>query len=334
MLDPHADREGLGLDMNAAIVQGLEGVARAVAQGHDHVGRGHVVTAGDMEALQPARTIRADLDIEVLDLVSPAILAAQALDERPHLLDHVHQSEGADMRVGLGQDLLGRAGLDELLQNLASQEARVLDLAVELAVREGPRPALAELHVGLGIQLPAPPQAPGVLSPLAHDLAAVDDDGLEAHLSQDQTGEQSAGASADDHGARTVEALGRLGHQLVGRVRPNAHVVVSGEPRQYGGLVAQTHIDGIDHQDRRLAARVVGPAGNLKALEIVGLDPQALDNRGLHRFRRVAERQLQFRNTQHGAGLSGNDGVAPSGRDLPRRAAWTDCPEDKRERLR
>ncbi len=45
------------------------------------------------------------------------------------------------------EDLVGRAGLDELLQHLAAEEARVLDLAVELAVGEGAGAALAELHV-------------------------------------------------------------------------------------------------------------------------------------------------------------------------------------------
>ena len=312
MLDAHADRERLGLDVDAAFVQNLEGVAGAVAQGHDHVGRRQIVLPGDMQALKPARAIGADFDVEVLDLVLPAVFAAQALDQRPHLLDHVHQAEGADMRVSLGEDFFRRAGRDELLQHLAAQEARILDLAVELAVREGPRPALAELDVGLRVQLALAPQAPGVLGPLAHDLAAIDDDRLETHLGQDQAGEQAAGTGADHDRARTVETLRRLGHELVVGVGPDADVIVALEALQHRGFVAQGHVDRIDHQDRGLAARVVGAARDREAHQVAVLDPQALDDGGLHRVRRVAERQLQFRNTQHGGRLSQKRADAPS----------------------
>jgi hypothetical protein len=124
MLDPHADRERLGLDMDAAVVQHLEGVAGAVADGQHHVLGRQVVAGRQMQALQLARPVGGGLDVEVVDLVLPAILAAQALDGLAHALDHRHQAEGADVRMGLGQDLFRRAGLDELLQHLAAQEAR------------------------------------------------------------------------------------------------------------------------------------------------------------------------------------------------------------------
>jgi hypothetical protein len=47
-----------------------------------------------------------------------ADLAAQRFDRRAHLLHHRHQPEGADVRLGDVQDLLRRAGLDELVSTL------------------------------------------------------------------------------------------------------------------------------------------------------------------------------------------------------------------------
>jgi hypothetical protein len=58
--------------------------------------------------------------------VLPAIFAAQALDRLADALDHLHQAEGADVRMRLGEDLLGRAGLDELGQHLAVEVPRSL----------------------------------------------------------------------------------------------------------------------------------------------------------------------------------------------------------------
>jgi hypothetical protein len=59
--------------------------------------------------------------VEIVHPVLPAIFAAQRLDGAAHALDHRHQPEGADMRMRFGEDLLRRAGLDELLQHLAAQ---------------------------------------------------------------------------------------------------------------------------------------------------------------------------------------------------------------------
>jgi hypothetical protein len=206
--------------------------------------------------------------------------------------------------MGLGQDLVGRAGLDELLQHLAAQVAGILDLAVELAVREGARPALAELDVGLRVQLAAPPQAPGVLGPLAHHLAPVQDDRLEAHLGQDQPGEQPAGPGADHHGARAFEVLRRLGDQAVVGVRRRPYLAVALEPRQHGGLVPQRDVDRIDHQDRGLLPRVMGAADDGVAEEVALGDAQAVADRRGQGFGGMAEGELQVGDAEHGAGFS------------------------------
>jgi hypothetical protein len=94
------------------------------------------------------------IDQKVGHLLAEADLAAQRLDLGAHLLDHADQAEGADVRLGHVEDLLGRAGLDELGQHLARQVARVADLAPQLAVAEGAGAAFAELHVRLGVSTP------------------------------------------------------------------------------------------------------------------------------------------------------------------------------------
>ena len=152
---------------------------------------------GEHEAAHAA-LVAAAFDQQVDDALAEADLAAQRLDVGAHLLDHADEPEGADVRLADVEDLLRRAGLDELVEHLAREVARVADLAVELAVGEGAGAALAELHVGLRVEHAAAPQAPGVLRALAHRLAALEHDRREAHLREDQCREQPARAEADD----------------------------------------------------------------------------------------------------------------------------------------
>src|SRR5574343_506098 len=139
-----------GLHVHAAGMQHLEGVAGAVAQRDDHV-RGGDLLAGFQRQAPNAAPIGAVLDVQVGHLLLEADLAAQALDLGAHLDDHADQPEGTDVRLADVEDLLRRAGLDELGQHLAGEEAGVGDLAVELAVREGAGAALAKLHIRFGM---------------------------------------------------------------------------------------------------------------------------------------------------------------------------------------
>src|SRR6186997_2215304 len=83
MLDAHADREGLGFDVDAARVQHFEGRARAVADGqYDLVGLEKAAVV-EMKAAQAAFRIKLD----VVDPCLPAVLAAEALDRRPEAFD-------------------------------------------------------------------------------------------------------------------------------------------------------------------------------------------------------------------------------------------------------
>ena len=105
--------------MHAARVQHREGVARAVAEReHDLVGR-------DRRAFGAAALATRDganapvLDQQVGHALAEADLAAQRLDLGAHLLDHADQPERADVRLADVEDLVRRAGLDELVEHLA-----------------------------------------------------------------------------------------------------------------------------------------------------------------------------------------------------------------------
>ena len=202
VLDAKAHRERLGQHRHAALLQQREGVPRTVSYCQHRVVGAQLLTTGQAQAPQVAL-----LDQQIGHLLAEADVAAQRLDLGPHLLDHAHQAEGADVRLGDVEDLLRRAGLDELGEHLARQVPRIADLAPQLAVAEGAGTPFAELHVRCRVEHAAAPQAPGVLRALAHRLAALQHDRPQAHLRQDQRREQAARPEADDHRPRLVRAL-------------------------------------------------------------------------------------------------------------------------------
>ena len=112
--------------------------------------------------------------LDDVDFLFEANFSTEGDNFGPHVLHHRHQLEGTDMGFADHQDLRRRTGLDKLNQHLTAQMTPVLDLAVELAVREGPRTTLAKLHVGLGLELTLAPKAPGGFTgPLPNVLPAL-----------------------------------------------------------------------------------------------------------------------------------------------------------------
>jgi hypothetical protein len=82
-------------------------------------------------------------------------------------------------------------------------------------------------------------------------------------------------------------------------------VRIAGKGGQHRRLVAQRHVDRIDHQDRGLAPRIVGPPHNLVVQHIPSGYTQPYAQSGQQRLGRVIQRQLQFGNTEHRAALAG-----------------------------
>jgi hypothetical protein len=187
------------------------------------------------------------------------------------------------------ENFLGRARLDELRQHFAPEMARVLDLAVQLAVRERAGAAFAELHVRFRIELRFPPEFPRILGALAHFLAALEHDRTKTHLRQQQRREQTTRAESYHHRAER-QPHGRRRDELIARIRRDRHAPIALQAREHGRLVLHFRIERVDERDRRGPARVVSAAHDRKADQRVGSDLEALKNNRLDGARRVIER--------------------------------------------
>ncbi|MNI32593.1 hypothetical protein D3C73_865120 [compost metagenome] len=260
-----------------------------MAEGQDHVFRMNLLAAVEFDADQLA----------VFDqYVGDALLEAHFTAEGANLLTHVFhdtgQSERADVRFADIEDFFRRAGLDELVQDFAANEFRVLDLAVELAVGEGPRAAFAELHVGLGVEHAFSPQAPGVFGALTHFGAAFEDDRLEAHLCEQQPGENPARTEPDDD--RASAQIGRcLADFLVADIRCHVDVTVIGELVQHRRLIANFEVDGVDEtQFGGLFTRIVAALEQGEIEQIIAGDAQTLHDGRAQVFFGMVDRQLEF----------------------------------------
>ena len=307
MLDPHANRKGLGLHINPAIMRHLKGIAGRMPHRHDHMAGLQHLARGQHQPAQPARTIRRHGNVQILHPRRKAIFPAQLFNRLADRHHHRHQSKRANMRMRLGQNILGRPRFHKFDQHLAPQMARVLDAAVELAIRKRPRPALAKLHIAFRVQHRAPPQPPGVLGPLAHRLAALENNRPQTHLRQHQRGQQATRPRANHHRARP--AIIRMGHhrRLVTGIGRGPHLPIPGTARQHRRLVCHHHINGINQQDRIFLAGIIAALGHGKTQQFARLQPQPGDNRRLQIYRSMVKRQFDFIYTDHKRAFIGYD---------------------------
>src|ERR1044072_4571218 len=296
MLDAHAYRERLRLDHDAARVQYLESVARAVADREHHVIGRHMRPVGQHHAADAAMALRA-FDIEIVDAAAEAIFAAERLDLLAQAFDDRHQPEGPDVRLGDIQNLFRSAGLDEFGQHLAASVLRVLDLAVQLAVGERAGAALTELHVRFRIEHGLAPQAPGVLGALAHDFAAFQDDRAKARLGKHQRGEEPARPCADHH--RPRRRWRRVGPEPIARIGRDCDVAVAFQALEQRRLVLHLDIQRVDQRDRGFLARIDAAPEQRKAEQLGRRDAEPLQQRGFDGTVGARERQLQFGQAQH-----------------------------------
>ena len=282
--------EWFGFDVDAAVVQHLEGVAGAVAQ------RQHGMSAFDLFARFQADAPHAVRIVQqqVGDFRLKAIFAAQVFDGPAHGFHHGYQAEGADMGMCLGKNFFRRTGAHEFGQHLAAKMARVLDLAVELAIGKSAGAAFAELHIGFRIQHRLAPQAPGILRAFAHDLAALQDDGAKAGLRQDQACEQTARPCADHQ--RPLELRRRFGDGPIGHVRRGPGVF------GWRDAIGQRHINGVDIENRTSAARIMAALENREVFQRRRRQLQLAQDRGLQGVRAVIQRQLDVGEAQQRSG--------------------------------
>ena len=221
MLNAEADRERFCLDINATIKQHLERVTRAVADGENHVvgANGFAVFEHDAANLFAFVGGRSGIEFKIDHFVLKAKFAAERLDGFADVFNHFHESKRAHVRLAGIHDFIRRSGLDKLLQNLATVVLRILHLRPQFAVRKRARTAFAKLYVGLRVKLAFAPKRPRIFGPFAHDFAALQDDGFEPHLCEDQCGQHAARAQPDDYRSQRVFSKRFwLRHEFVRRI--------------------------------------------------------------------------------------------------------------------
>ena len=196
VLDAHAHGEGLALHRDAEAVQHLKAVAGRVADREDQA------AAGDGLGLSAVGERRAGegpvLDDQTIQSRLKADLAAEGEDFLPDAAHHVDEHVGADMGFGVIGDALRRTVGGKFAQD--PEHAFIVRAGVELAVREGPGPALTELDVGLGVERSALSERLHGGGALFDGLSALDDEGPRPGLRQQQGREHARRAEADDNG--------------------------------------------------------------------------------------------------------------------------------------
>ncbi len=203
------------------------------------------------------------------------------------------------MRLADVEDFRRRAGTHELVHHLAAVELRVFDLAVQLAVREQAGAALAELHVGFGCQRVLAPQCPGVFGATSDIASPFQDDGLEAHLREQECREQPA--RPEPHHQRTLFQLrGCLGNGVITRVGSDTDLPIPREALQHRGFVAHRHVDYADEQNGAVfLARVVAALEQGEIDEVGCARGQGASEWPRAAFQGVVERQRQLGNADH-----------------------------------
>ncbi len=288
MFDAKADGKRLGFDVNAPPVDHLEGIARAVSDRQHQMISCNALAACEYHAAHSAID-----DLDVIDPAFEADFATQLPDGFAHFFDHADQAKSTDMRVADIEDFLGSAGLDEFVQHFAAQMARILDLAIQLAVGKCPRAAFAELHVGLRVEHALTPQPEGVLCSFANCLAALQDQRSITHLGQQEAGKQAGWPHADHDRARS-RIFRRLGDKAVTGVRRSFDMRILCEFRQDCSFIAHFHIQRVGEQDGVRLARIHAALENDVADQLIFCDAQPFENRCSDVACRVSYGQFDF----------------------------------------
>jgi hypothetical protein len=304
MLDAKADGERAWARRKTPRRCSMRKVSRGTVSQRQH----HMAAVQHFAAGQPARLRSGHLRISrSLDPAFETHLAAQRDDLLAHRRHHAGQAEGADMRLADVEDLPGRRP-DELMHHLAAVELRVLDLAVQLAVGEQPRAALAELHVGLRRQVFLRHSAQVSLVRWRTSLPRSSTMGRKPICASSSAANRPQGPKPITSG-RSLQACGRLRHGVVGRVGRRCHVAVTGQTREHRRFIAQSNIQDVDEAD--LAVLLAGIVTAFEDAEIQQLcrgNAQARQDGGAQCVGRMAKGQGEFGDADHGRHLAGDAG--------------------------
>ena len=162
------------------------------------------------------------------------------------------------MRFSFIQNRFRGARPDKSAQDLHRAAGAVIDLGVQLPVRERPGAALSELYIRGSVQNTGLPILLDICGAVFHLPAALDDKRLIAVLSQKQGAEQTCGTCADDNGPVGQLFTSARRKPIVVR-RSRSHIFVPEAPHQRGLLFradSQVNIYRVHVKKLRLFARV------------------------------------------------------------------------------
>jgi hypothetical protein len=165
----------------------------------------------------------------------------------------------------------------------------VPDLAVQFPIGEQACAAFAELHVRFGGEDALAPQVPGVLGAPSYFATALEHNGFEAHLRQQQRSEQAAGSKAHNH--RSIRKRSRgLRDGMVGGVGRRTNVLISCEAFHDGRLVAHPDIQDVDEADDAVfLARIEAALEHREIDHVRVAQPEPPHDGGTQRVGRVVE---------------------------------------------
>ena len=167
MLDTYAYGKGFGLHRNTACVQHLHRVAGAVSQSQQQMAAGEGVDG--IPVFDSNAGQLSGINRNILQAVTEADIAAQIQQLLPHSFQRDVQIVGTDVGFGINENGFRCAAGYQLLQNPAVPQ--VFCTGVQLAVGKCTGAALTELHIGLGVQFAAAPEALHILCALLHTVA-------------------------------------------------------------------------------------------------------------------------------------------------------------------
>ena len=161
MLDAYAHGKALGLGPGAGTYRQLEAIACTVAGGEHHgvtsdagtllLGMCEVANLNANDAAPPACV---ELDQQFLDSGVEAHLGSRSGQSPTQALDHLWKFVRAHMRSPTAEDArVGAVGHQQLEHT--AHGVLIARAGVQLAVRVGPRPALAEAIVAVGVDAQA-----------------------------------------------------------------------------------------------------------------------------------------------------------------------------------
>ena len=206
------------------------------------------------------------------------------------------------MRLADVQDLLRRAGLDELVSTLRVRWRGSLIWLHSLPSEKVPAPPSPNCTFDSGSSTPRRhrPQVSRVRSRTA--LPRSSTIGRRPICASTQRGEDAAGAEADHHRPRRVRWLEvgrRLRDEAVARVGRRPEVRIARVAREHVGLVGHLAVDRVDQHQRRLSARIDRAAEHGERHEPRVAHAQPLDDRSAQRGIVMVERKSQFCNAEH-----------------------------------